>query len=116
MARPYDVFGMCNALFDLQAEVPDEQLLHLGLSKGAMMLISEEQQREIVPKIYSGIVNTEPGGSGANSMIGLAQLGSKAIFTSRVGKDEHGRLYRTGLEKLGVKANLGEADGETGII
>ncbi|HTE18762.1 MAG TPA: adenosine kinase, partial [Armatimonadota bacterium] len=63
----FDVFGMCNALFDIQAEVDDSVLAELGLDKGSMMLLDEEQQRAIVPRIYTHIVNTEAGGSGANT-------------------------------------------------
>lgn len=112
---PFDVFGMCNALYDLQAEVPDAVLAELGFEKGGMFLIDEARQREIVPKIYSMLVHTEAGGSGANTMLGLSLLGGSAVYTSRVGDDEHGRLYRDSLAKKGVKANLGVGPGETGI-
>lgn len=115
MERKFDVFGMCNALFDIQAEVREEQLAELALDKGTMLLLSEEEQRAIVPRIYTEIVNTEAGGSGANTMIGVAMLGGTACYTSRIGKDEHGRLYREGLAEQGVKPNLGVSDGDTGI-
>lgn len=110
-----DVFGMCNALFDLQAEVEDPVLAELGLEKGSMQLLDEERQRQIVPRVYTRIVNTEAGGSGANTMVGVALLGGSACFTSRVGNDEHGTLYRDGLLARGVKANLGVSEGNTGI-
>jgi sugar/nucleoside kinase (ribokinase family) len=87
----------------------------LSLGKGGMMLISQDEQRAIVPRIYDRIVNTEAGGSGANTMIGVALLGGTACYTSRIGEDEHGHLYRQGLEKQGVKPNLGVGDGDTGI-
>jgi sugar/nucleoside kinase (ribokinase family) len=111
----YDVFGMCNALFDIQAEVTDEVLAELGVEKGTMTLIDEEQQRKMVAAVYTSLVNTEPGGSGCNTMIGLAQLGGTACYTSRIGNDEHGALYRDKLAERRVKPNLGSADGETGI-
>ncbi|GAB4452819.1 MAG: adenosine kinase [Armatimonadaceae bacterium] len=115
MEKRFDVFGMCNALFDIQAEVEDATLDELSLDKGGMMLLSHEEQRAIVPRIYDQIVNSEPGGSGANTMIGVALLGGKTCYTSRVGRDEHGREYRGGLETKGVKPNMGSGDGETGI-
>ena len=111
----YDVFGMCNALFDIQAEVKDETLRDLGLSKGTMSLISEDEQKQIVPSIYTHIVNTEAGGSGANTTIGIALLGGRACYTSRVGSDEHGTIYRDGLAAQGVQPNLSIANGTTGI-
>jgi sugar/nucleoside kinase (ribokinase family) len=112
---PYDVFGMCNALYDIQAEVHDDMLNELGVDKGSMLLIDEEQQRKMVSTVYSHLVNTEPGGSGCNTMIGIAQLGGTACYTSRVGTDEHGDMYREKLAELGVKPNLGVTDGTTGI-
>ncbi len=106
---------MCNALYDIQAEVSEVKLADLKLDKGAMMLLSDDEQKAIVPSVYTDIVNTEAGGSGANTMIGVALLGGTACYTSRVGRDEHGRLYREGLAAKSVKANLGEGDGATGV-
>jgi sugar/nucleoside kinase (ribokinase family) len=114
----YDVFGMCNALYDIQAEVHDDllgELKDFGVEKGGMFLIDEQQQREIVGRVYTSLVNAEPGGSGANTMIGLAQLGGTGCYTSRVGRDEHGQLYRDKLAERGIKPNLGVGEGETGI-
>jgi len=115
MNMRYDVFGLCNALFDIQAEVQEDVLNALGIQKGGMFLLSEEQQREIVPHIYTSIVHTEAGGSGANTMIGISLLGGRACYTSRVGNDEHGDLYRQGLEEKGVTPHLAVGEGETGI-
>ncbi len=115
MDKKYDVFGMCNALFDIQAEVSDPQLIDLKLSKGAMMLLSDAEQAAILPEVKNQIVHTEAGGSGANTMIGVAQLGGRASFTSRVGPDEHGRMYRESLTAMGVNPILGEGAGDTGV-
>jgi sugar/nucleoside kinase (ribokinase family) len=116
MQKQYDVFGMCNALFDLQAEISDPTLEALGIEKGTMRLVSAEEQRALVPAVYTHIVNTQAGGSGANTMIGIAQMGGTTSFTSRVGRDEHGPMYKASLEEFGVKPNLGEAlQGETGL-
>ncbi|MBV6457175.1 MAG: 5-dehydro-2-deoxygluconokinase [Fimbriimonadaceae bacterium] len=117
LSRPmnFDVFGMCNALYDLQAEVPDSMLEEVGYAKGGMFLIEEAQQREVVAKVYNHIVHSEAGGSGANTMLGLSLLGGKAAYTSRVGNDEHGRLYADSLISNGVFASLGKGEGDTGI-
>ncbi len=114
MAR-YDVFGVCNPLYDIQAEVGDELLEEFGLQKGGMHLVDLDQQRAMLPRVHTHIVNSEAGGSGANTMIGLAQLGGTGVYTGKVGRDEHADLYRHGLEAKGVRANLGNADGDTGI-
>lgn len=111
----FDVFAMCNALYDLQAEVGDTVLEELGVQKGAMILLEEEQQKAIVPRIYTHLVHTEAGGSGANTAFGVALLGGTACYTSRVGDDEHAGLYRSGLAERGVKPNLGSGTGATGV-
>lgn len=111
----YDVFGMCNALYDIQAEVTEDVFDELGIQKGGMFLIEEEAQRQIVSRIYTHIVNTESGGSGANTMIGVALLGGRTCFTSRVGNDEHADLYREGLSSKGVDPKMGTGEGDTGI-
>ncbi len=111
----FHVFGMCNALYDLQAEVDDSVLAEVGFAKGGMFLIDEETQRGIVSKIYTHIVHSEAGGSGANTMLGIALLGGKAAYTSRVGPDEHGILYRESLAGKGVHPFLGVGHGDTGI-
>ena len=66
----YDVFGMCNALYDIQAEIDDGLLAELrgfGIEKGGMFLLDEGQQKEIVSRVYTHLVNAEPGGSGATT-------------------------------------------------
>ena len=111
----FDVFGMCNAIYDIQAELDDALLTELGVAKGSMQLVDDAQQKELAPKIIQHVVHSESGGSGANTMFGVALLGGRACYTSRVGTDEHGPLYRDGLAVRGVKPNLGVSEGETGL-
>lgn len=109
-----DVFAMCNALHDLQATVDVGTLEELGLTSGSMTLIDDEAHGRILPLVSSRIVNSEAGGSGANTAMGVALLGGKACYTSRVGRDELGRAYRASLADHGVRAILGEGNGPTG--
>lgn len=111
----YDVFGMCNPLYDIQAEVPDELPAQLGLTKGAMALMDEEQQRHVVSAIFQHIVNSEAGGSGANTMIALAMLGGSACYTGKLADDEHGKLYSQGLRDRGVTLHTPPGTGTTGV-
>ncbi len=111
----YDVFGMCNPLYDIQAEVPESALTELGYDKGGMYLIDAAQQSELVAKIVAHIVNTEAGGSGANTMIGVAQLGGTACYTGKLGDDAHGTLYTDGLNAKKVQSLAAKGQGTTGI-
>ena len=111
----YDVFGMCNALFDLQAEVDYDMLSDLALTPGSMHLLDADQHAALVSRVRPRIVNQAAGGSGANTMIGIAALGGTACFTSRVGADEFGRAYRRSLAEAGVFPNLAQGSGSTGL-
>jgi len=111
----YDVFGMCNPLFDIQAEIPESLLSQLKLEKGGMFLIEAEQQKALVAQIYEHIVNTESGGSGANTMIGLSLLGGNVCYTGKIGNDEHGALYAQKLREKRVTVCTAAGEGTTGI-
>ena len=111
-----DVYGVCNPLIDLLSHVPDSFLIERGLNKNSMNLITLEEQQTFLLALAAGKISVEfaAGGSGANTMIGIAQLGGRTAFSGKIGKDEHGKIYRKKLEDLGVNAVLGEGEGTTG--
>ena len=112
----FDVYGVCNPLIDLLSHIPDSFLKKQGIKKNIMHLISLEEQRELLLALTSEKLSVEfaAGGSGANSMIGIAQLGGNTAFSGKIGRDEHGKIYREKLENLGVSAFLTEGEGSTG--
>ena len=111
----YDVFGMCNPLYDIQAEIPESLLAELNVQKGGMFLIDADSQKTMVARIYDHIVNAESGGSGANTMIGVSLLGGKACYAGKIGDDEHGRLYEQSLREKQVEVSVRSGAGTTGI-
>jgi sugar/nucleoside kinase (ribokinase family) len=111
----FDVFGMCNALVDLQAQADEALLMRLGLEKGGMFLIDEARRQELLQHLSGCVIHSEAGGSGANTMIGVALLGGTACYTSKVADDEHGAIYRRSLSDKGVKPNLAVGAGSTGV-
>ncbi len=112
----YDVYGVCNPLIDLLSHIPDSFLKKRGIEKNIMHLISLEEQQELLLALTAEKLTVEfaASGSGANTMIGISQLGGRTAFSGKIGRDEHGRLYREKLEDLGVSARLAEGDGSTG--
>ena len=112
----FDVYGVCNPLIDLLSHIPDSFLKKNGIEKSIMHLISIEEQQRLLRGLSADKLSVESasGGSGANSMIGIAQLGGRTTFSGKIGRDEHGKIYREKLEDLGVSARLGEGDGSTG--
>ena len=114
--QKFDVYGVCNPLVDLLSHVPDSFLKKLGIQKNVMHLVTREQQQELLLALADENISLEvtAGGSGANSMIGISQLGGRSAFSGKIGRDEHGKLYREKLEALGVCDCLAEGEGATG--
>ena len=114
--QKFDVYGVCNPLVDLLSHVPDSFLKKLGIQKNVMHLVTREQQQELLLALAEEKISLEvaAGGSGANSMIGISQLGGRSAFSGKIGRDEHGKLYREKLEALGVCDCLAEGEGTTG--
>lgn len=98
----FDVIGIENPLIDVMAEVPDEFLQRLRLEKNRMFLVDLPRHRELLEALNGVKVHAEPGGSCANTMQGVAQLGGRAAYCGKVGADEHGRVYVNKLETAGV--------------
>ena len=111
-----DVYGVCNPLVDLLSHVNDSFIKKTGIQKDIMHLVTREQQQELLLALDEEQISVEiaAGGSGANSMIGISQLGGTTAFSGKIGRDKHGELYREKLEELGVYDCLTEGEGFTG--
>ncbi|EDY85335.1 carbohydrate kinase, PfkB family [gamma proteobacterium HTCC5015] len=113
----YDVYGLGNALVDYEYEVTPLWLEQQGIDKGVMTLMDEDQQIDIMGSIDHGAVEKASGGSGANSIIALAQMGGKAFYTCRVADDHDGTFYAQDMLDCGVDSNIvhkKHEDGTTG--
>lgn len=102
----FHVYGVGNALVDLEYEIPESLLGDLGIDKGLMTLIEEERHHELLEKLAG--IESRPcgGGSAANTITATAQLGSKAFYSCKVANDETGKYYLDDLTANGVKTNL----------
>ena len=115
MGKIFDVFGIGNALMDIQTFVPEKIIKKLKLSKGTMQLIDEKRAKEILNEIAGFKSVSLPGGSCANSMSTIAFLGGKPVFTGIVSDDFYGRLYLSKITQRGVKSLIKVKDnGVTG--
>lgn len=111
-----DVYSLGNALVDVEYEVTPQELERLGIDKGVMTLVEEERHDFLLKNLHGKSHNRASGGSAANSIIALAQLGGKAFYSGRVADDEAGAFYRHDLEQAGVLTNIdGTANGSGGI-
>ena len=92
---------MGNAIVDVICRVDDNFLTKNNLTKSMMKLVDETEFKKLLSSLK--IEETVSGGSVANSIVGLAQLGNDVGFIGKVSKDELGNKYEEGLKKEKVK-------------
>ncbi len=106
----YDVYGIGNALVDTEYEVTDEFLNDAKVEKGVMTLIDESQRISIIElleeKHEHEVIKQCGGGSAANTMVAIAQLGAKSFYSCKVASDSVGDFFMSDLAEIGVKTNL----------
>jgi hypothetical protein len=98
----YDVFGVGNALVDIQARVTDRVLDRLGFSKGMMTLVDEPTQQTVLSALDGRPLHRCAGGSAANTIMGIADLGGVAAYAGKVGNDALGEFCLQDMRQLGV--------------
>ena len=94
------VLGIGNAIVDVICKVEDSYLSDNGLTKSTMKLVDEIEFKKLLSTLI--IEDTVSGGSVANSIVGLSQLGNKVGFIGKVNDDELGQEYENGLKKENV--------------
>ena len=95
------ILGIGNAIIDVICKVNDDFISKNALSKGNMKLIFDKDEFESLLS-SSRIEKTLSGGSVANSIVGLSQLGNKVGFIGKVSDDEFGKRYEKGLKSENV--------------
>ena len=96
------ILGIGNAIVDVICKVDDSFISQNGLTKSTMKLIFDETEFKKLLKNLK-IEKTVSGGSVANSIVGISQLGDKVGFIGKVSDDEFGSKYEEGLKKENVE-------------
>ena len=96
------ILGIGNAIVDVICKVDDDFITKNKLIKSTMKLFFDENEFKNL-LINLKIEKTVSGGSVANSIVGISQLGEKAGFIGKVSDDEFGSKYEEGLEKENVE-------------
>lgn len=115
MSKKYNVYGIGNALVDLEFEVGHDFLKKHNIEKGVMTLVDEETQFNLIDEINREETVQKSGGSAANTVIALSQFGGKAFYSCKVADDEFGRFYLNDMEEAGIKTNFERQEPEEGI-
>ena len=95
------ILGIGNAIVDVICKVEDSFLKENDLIRSTMKLVDELEFKKILSKLK--IEQTIAGGSVANSIVGLSQLGNEVSFIGKVSKDDLGEKYEESLTKENVK-------------
>ena len=95
------ILGIGNAIVDVICKVDDQYLINNSLTKGTMKLVDENEFKKLLSTLK--IEETVSGGSVANSIVGLSQLGNNVGFIGKISADDLGQKYEDGLKKENVK-------------
>ncbi len=101
----YDVYGIGNALVDMEYEIEVADLETLGIDKGVMTLVDEQCQLRMMDHLAAHPHQRSSGGSAANSMIAVRQFGGTSFYSCKVAEDDLGHFYMKDLLDGGVDTN-----------
>ena len=91
------ILGIGNAIVDVICKVDDKFIKENNLTKSTMKLVDKSEFKKLLSTLK--IEETVSGGSVANSIVGLSQLGNKVGFIGKVSDDQLGNKYEEGLKK-----------------
>jgi sugar/nucleoside kinase (ribokinase family) len=104
VSAKYDVLGIGNAIFDVLVQTDDGFLKAHDMTKGGMALIDEDRAVSIYRDMgkNSGTAVEMSGGSAANTIVGVANLGARAAYVGKVRDDQIGGFYTHDIRAAGV--------------
>ena len=104
MTKNLDVLGIGNAIMDIIAPVPDGFLSANKIERGSMTLVDEPRALSLNKALKDvGELREIAGGSAANTMVGIAELGVRAGYIGKIGKDGVGKRLIQGYRDAGVE-------------
>jgi sugar/nucleoside kinase (ribokinase family) len=117
MQKKYDVYGIGNALVDMEIEVSKDFIMKNKIEKGVMTLVDEARQKSLLTSLTQPPHKKQCGGSAANTVIAISQFGGKSFYSCKIAKDDDGLFYLNDLQNNGVISNnqkAGLPEGTTG--
>ncbi len=109
------VLGMGNALVDAMIRINDDSLLsRFGLEKGSMTLVDKEKSQVILEATATLDKQRSSGGSIANSIHGMAKLGTRCGYIGKAGSDDYGSFFRSYMTQNNICTTLFNGTEETG--
>lgn len=115
MKKKYNVYGIGNALVDMEFEITDAFLEKHEVEKSIMTLVDEKTQSKLIKDINRAETVEKPGGSAANTIYAVSQFGGKAFYSCKVANDPFGDLYLEDMKEAGIDTNFDRQEREDGI-
>jgi len=110
------ILGMGNALVDIMIKLEDDQIIHnFELLKGGMKLVDEKYIQRLMDAVKHLPIEHAPGGSAANTMNGVANLGMDTGFIGKVANDQFGKIMEGDMKQNGIKPFLLKGVAPTGL-
>ncbi len=115
MKKKYNVYGIGNALVDIEFEVTDKFLEKHDVEKGVMTLVDEDTQFQLIEDINHAEAVQKPGGSAANTVFAVSQFGGNAFYSCKVADDSFGDAYLADMNEAGIDTNFDRQEQPSGI-
>lgn len=115
MEKKHNVYGIGNALVDVEFEVTSDFLKKHQVEKGVMTLVDEETQFKLIDAINRAEAAQKPGGSAANTLFSISQLGGTAFYSCKVADDSFGDTYLEVMKNAGISTNFDRQERQEGI-
>lgn len=100
--KKFDVCGIGNAIVDTLAQIENDFVESLGLTKGSMTLTDTVQQGRVLAKLENRNLHLASGGSAANTMVAVAQSGGTGVYFGKVAHDTNGEFYKLDMQQNGI--------------
>lgn len=102
--KKFNVYGIGNALVDLEFTLEKDFFQKMNIEKGVMTLIDENRHHELLQSLGSP-KKKACGGSAANTVIAVSQFGGRSYYSCKVAQDDFGKFYLDDLKSSGVDTN-----------
>lgn len=114
--KRFDIYGLGNALVDMEFAVDDSFLARHRVDKGHMTLVDESRLDHLLAHLDGLERKRTSGGSAANSLIAAQALGARAFYACKVASDDTGKFFLDDLRRIGVTTNPhpSDSDGKSG--
>ncbi|MEM7080739.1 MAG: adenosine kinase, partial [Pseudomonadota bacterium] len=100
-----ELFGIGNAIVDIEVNIHDDFLSEWNIPKGQMILVDAERTAQLIAPLKDSQKNLCSGGSAANTTFAVQAFGASSAYTCKVADDEFGRYYLNEFSAAGLQLN-----------